>query len=878
MPSKVHPQDLKILRDLFLKSDRLVQLGDSLTELGGFMKNGKVEGFDETKQLMIGNGSKARESSEKYECILELGNRLKTDHVYQRRMRYITVNGHIRWVYPKGGLRKALKFYHASTLRAKALKAGLNVLGALGLDRWVSEALTVHTDEKNCFQKGPTEMEFEAFTVFMGTPGIERSVLIGMYTQGVCTHFMKVGVTPVSRKSLTNEGNFLHKVQQKKWSHIETPELLGRNDQAIVFSRLKAKNTSETHQFTGLHAKAFLEITNASRSLQRFGTSTFGEHIIDNCAFIERNCKNKSSLEKSLLAGAKQIPRDLHFSAALAHGDFTPWNMFASKNKIQLYDWEAAMHYAPLLYDLVHYHFQTGIFLKKWKFNKIYSQIKFAVESNEEIRNMVQRYSIDLKMHVLLYLMHVISKKCVQNLLKKERLDDALKRRNKVWIDAMRYLSPSTSDQRTSFIVDVKQYLEGVQHAFLKFDCKTLEALPKGSDLDIAIDRKAVKSFVQYCKNTVSVRRVRVMRKSFMSTVELFFEDNQYLSIDLVYDFKRRSTRFMEISELLQHRRRNRSGIWVPALRHDVEYALMFYTLNGADMPVKYLEFFTRQSIVDQAKTVQYFRQKYDLKFSNLGSLMSATAFCRYAFQEHLIEQKQKFPTLQIKLKTNYVLDTIKDRWFRRGFIVTFSGVDGVGKTTIIENVSEQLQMKYRKDVVLLRHRPKIFPMLSSLKHGSIQKAEQRSDSDNPNHVTEKSKMSSYLRFSYYYLDYFLGQFYVHFRYVMRGKVVIYDRYYFDLINHPERNNFVVNKRLVKWLYRPIMKPALNIYLNAAPEEIYKRKRELEIDEIDALSNQYVQLFSEFSKQKDTPRYVIHRNDEVSKTVEAILYDVQQIA
>lgn len=50
--------------------------------------------------------------------------------------------------------------------------------------------------------------------------------------------------------------------------------------------------------------------------------------------------------------------------------------------------------------------------------------------------------------------------------------------------------------------------------------------------------------------------------------------------------------------------------------------------------------------------------------------------------------------------------------------IITFSGVDGAGKTTILTKVKELIEDKYKKEVVVLRHRPSILPILSAIKHG----------------------------------------------------------------------------------------------------------------------------------------------------------------
>jgi thymidylate kinase len=402
--------------------------------------------------------------------------------------------------------------------------------------------------------------------------------------------------------------------------------------------------------------------------------------------------------------------------------------------------------------------------------------------------------------------------------------------------------------------------------------------VPIASDLDLAIHSDDLAETITFCKNHKDVKRFKSVKKSFMTTLELFFHDNGYLSIDFIHDFKRKSVRFMNVNELLYASTKNKNGVAVPAHHHDVEYALMFYTLNGATVPQKYIEFFDQAEKASKLKTLCYFFKKYELEFSSIRDLLTSFETSQTAFKKKLNTELKPSLFQQLIAKTRYVQDTIKDRVGRRGFILTFSGVDGVGKTTVIDLVKEQLQSKYRKEVVLMRHRPKMLPILSAFKYGSVSRAESNSSHLEPNEVTKKSVLGSYLRFAYYYLDYFLGQFYVQVRYVWGGKIVLYDRYYFDLINHPQRTNLMVNRRFAKWLYRPILKPSLNVFLSASPDEIVKRKQELDIAQISTLTKKYLNLFGEFSRDNTSARYVVHRNDNLSTTVTDILQDIQQIA
>lgn len=52
-----------------------------------------------------------------------------------------------------------------------------------------------------------------------------------------------------------------------------------------------------------------------------------------------------------------------------------------------------------------------------------------------------------------------------------------------------------------------------------------------------------------------------------------------------------------------------------------------------------------------------------------------------------------------------------------------------------------------------------------------------------PRTGSNKSKLSSFIRFFYYLLDYIIGQWFIYFKYTIKGNIIVYDRYYFDFIN-----------------------------------------------------------------------------------------------
>jgi hypothetical protein len=110
-----------------------------------------------------------------------------------------------------------------------------------------------------------------------------------------------------------------------------------------------------------------------------------------------------------------------------------------------------------------------------------------------------------------------------------------------------------------------------------------------------------------------------------------------------------------------------------------------------------------------------------------------------------------------------------------------------------------------RKRVVVIRHRPSLLPILSAWSKGKTA-AEKEAAETLPRQGQNKSFFSSVFRFSYYYTDYLFGQFYVYFKHVLRGDVVLYDRYYFDFINDSLRSNITLPKWILKSGYTFLLK------------------------------------------------------------------------
>src|SRR5207249_356839 len=138
------------------------------------------------------------------------------------------------------------------------------------------------------------------------------------------------------------------------------------------------------------------------------------------------------------------------------------------------------------------------------------------------------------------------------------------------------------------------------------------------------------------------------------------------------------------------------------------------------------------------------------------------------------------------------------------------------------------------------------------------------------------STFSSLLRFGYYYIDYLIGQFIIQFKYVLRGYIVLYDRYYFDFINDGKRSNICLPPAFVKLWYIFLLKPKFNFFLYADEQTILNRKKELDKKTIGTLTANYLKLFSQLGKRSNTAKYIAIENIQLLNTLRTIDHNLKQ--
>ena len=130
--------------------------------------------------------------------------------------------------------------------------------------------------------------------------------------------------------------------------------------------------------------------------------------------------------------------------------------------------------------------------------------------------------------------------------------------------------------------------------------------------------------------------------------------------------------------------------------------------------------------------------------------------------------------------------------------------------------------------------RPELLP-----RPGGKHKSSDHDGAPEPALESKYGLFMSLIRFSYYYGDFILGYWIRIYPRKAATSLVIGERYYYDILVHPERYGF----SLPAWVYRVLIyfvpKPDMTILLSNEAEVIAERKDELPVEEIRRQLNAY---------------------------------------
>lgn len=382
---------------------------------------------------------------------------------------------------------------------------------------------------------------------------------------------------------------------------------------------------------------------------------------------------------------------------------------------------------------------------------------------------------------------------------------------------------------------------ENIDYCILRND----EGLPfvlLGSDLDLVIDVRYQKiglKLISRIAKRFGWRVINVYKKNYQIThIKLFQAGEQgeprILRIDLSCDVGLGSVRFLDNKTILKNRHRNPQGLSVLDDWLQDSISVLFSSFNGVPAKKKYVHAFRARS--DNTET-------YEFLVMFLGENLTKVVlnhFLHGSTQSRSTTIEVRFKALASFFKRGFfgaMAAQLLWIWSVAGRVVSppgefwvLLGPDGVGKSSVSRHLESSLKAAF--PLVHVDHlRPKLLPMLGSVVKAYPLRHEQL-PSGGAFRQSAVRLTKSWVRVAYYGSDYFFGYWVKIWPKLVKGELVIYDRYFYDYYVDQHQKGVYLSPSILSGIFRFAPKPNHVVILNASPDCIRARRADLEVDEI----------------------------------------------
>lgn len=287
----------------------------------------------------------------------------------------------------------------------------------------------------------------------------------------------------------------------------------------------------------------------------------------------------------------------------------------------------------------------------------------------------------------------------------------------------------------------------------------------------------------------------------------------------------------LEAKDLLRGRQFNGA---IYHVNKDYEFLdkYMYDRAVGASYPEKYRK--TREAVENSSEVKKVLKKVFDSNGINECDNTSGKMLLLNALKQNLCSNPFRTVGRMLKFEYYHIRNYICSN---TGFSVGFTGPDGSGKTTVIDLILERLAPVFRSAHKYYHFRPALFGNLGEVAHNAGLKKEVDRDYCQPHRGEKTGLLSSFVRLLYYSIDYIIGYF-VKVKSVTRiTRVVIFDRYYTDIICDSRRSRIYLNYKFL-YGFGKLFIPSLdyNILLTASTDTILARKKELNEEGIQTIN------------------------------------------
>lgn len=164
----------------------------------------------------------------------------------------------------------------------------------------------------------------------------------------------------------------------------------------------------------------------------------------------------------------------------------------------------------------------------------------------------------------------------------------------------------------------------------------------------------------------------------------------------------------------------------------------------------------------------------------------------------------------------------------QRGIMIAFLGTDGSGKSTIINGLYENISSVFSAEQISYYHCRPFLLQPSKAARGFNMSA----SCPNPHQGKSYGMCVSVFKLLFCTADYLVGYFFRIRRELAHGKLVVFDRYYYDFYMDKQRYRMSLKDWWFRRLEPFIPKPDITFVLSGDAELIWQRKKEMPPEEV----------------------------------------------